>query len=264
MNLSKVFAFDENVVRTAGTLTEPLFVAGDVCRILDIQNPSDAVAGFSETEKGIAQIYTLGGPQEMLAVTEPGLYRLVFRSDKPAARKFQDWVFRDVLPEIRRTGQFSVERPEQLWDAFRQAKSAKVQLMILEAIGIKGPQAHEVISPAPQIAPQIIFEDLRDGVASGTIPLDYFKINPTMSWFDLYIWPQVLEELQASKPERYQDLLRCDFVSALKHSEIWASDSAQRIGPQKTPQRVLYFKVPANCGAPHEMCRHLQKACSQN
>ncbi|WP_425292724.1 BRO-N domain-containing protein [Agrobacterium tumefaciens] len=37
-------------------------------------------------------------------ISESGLYKLIMRSDKPEARKFQDWVTRDVLPAIRKTG----------------------------------------------------------------------------------------------------------------------------------------------------------------
>lgn len=39
-----------------------------------------------------------------LIISESGLYKLIMRSDKPEARKFQDWVTRDVLPAIRKTG----------------------------------------------------------------------------------------------------------------------------------------------------------------
>ena len=44
----------------------------------------------------------------MVAVTEPGLYRLIFRSDKPKAEEFRRWVFHEVLPEIRKTGGYQV------------------------------------------------------------------------------------------------------------------------------------------------------------
>ena len=51
-------------------------------------NTSNALADFSENEKGIKQIYTLGGQQEM---TEDGLYQLIFRSDKPAGLDARSW-----------------------------------------------------------------------------------------------------------------------------------------------------------------------------
>jgi hypothetical protein len=45
-------------------------------------------------------------------VNEPGLYRLISRSDKPEAVRFQDWVFEEVLPSIRKTGSYSVRQPQ--------------------------------------------------------------------------------------------------------------------------------------------------------
>jgi prophage antirepressor-like protein len=85
------------------------FVAKDVCDALDIRNHRQAVEAFDAEEKGVCLIDTPGGPQEMLVVSEPGLYRLVMRSDKPEARHFQKWVFHDVLPSIRRTGSYAVK-----------------------------------------------------------------------------------------------------------------------------------------------------------
>lgn len=44
-------------------------------------------------------------------VTEAGLYALIFTSRKPVAKEFQRWVFEDVLPSIRKTGQYSIPKP---------------------------------------------------------------------------------------------------------------------------------------------------------
>jgi hypothetical protein len=52
----------------------------------------------------------------MLTVTEPGLYELIFRSDKPAAQRFRVWIFEEVLPSIRRTGSYSHSASQQVLD----------------------------------------------------------------------------------------------------------------------------------------------------
>jgi len=93
-------------VRVYGTPASPLFVAADVCRVLEIANPSDALKGLDEDEKGIAKADTLGGSQQMLAVTESGLYHLIFKSRKPEAKAFRRWVTEEVLPSICSTGQY--------------------------------------------------------------------------------------------------------------------------------------------------------------
>ena len=75
------------------------FVAKDVCDALGIQNSRDTIAKLlDDDEKGVASIYTLGGPQQINIVNEPGLYKLIFGSRKPEAKAFKRWVTHEVLP----------------------------------------------------------------------------------------------------------------------------------------------------------------------
>lgn len=105
--LSLSLTFDNHRVRMAGTPEAPLWVAKDVCFVLDIHNSRDTLAKLiPDPEKGVATIYTPGGPQEVTTVTEAGLYRLIARSRKPAAQRFQRWLFNDVLPAIRQHGSY--------------------------------------------------------------------------------------------------------------------------------------------------------------
>lgn len=83
---------------------EPWFIAKDVCAVLEIGNPSQALTNLDDDEKGITTTDTLGGPQKTVTVSESGFYRLVLRSRKPVAKEFQRWVTHEVLPQIRRTG----------------------------------------------------------------------------------------------------------------------------------------------------------------
>ena len=101
------FAFGEHLVRTVERDGTPWFIATDVCSTLGILNPTQALAALDEDEKGLCLTYTPGGDQELLAVTESGLYHLVFKSRKPAAKAFRRWVTGEVLPAIRRTGSYS-------------------------------------------------------------------------------------------------------------------------------------------------------------
>ena len=97
-------------VRTVSRDGQVWFVAKDVCDVLGIKDPSDAVKGLDEDEKGKDKIPTLGGIQDMLVISESGLYSLVFRSNKPEAKRFSKWVRSVVLPEIRETGKYESER----------------------------------------------------------------------------------------------------------------------------------------------------------
>lgn len=85
----------------------PWWVLTDVCAALELTNPSKVAERLHDDEKGLTNTYTLGGQQEALVVNEPGLYRLIFRSNKDAAKKFQYWVFHEVLPAIRKTGTYT-------------------------------------------------------------------------------------------------------------------------------------------------------------
>lgn len=102
------FLFGETAIRTIVIDDTPWFVAKDVCAVLGITNYRDALSGLADLrEKGVANADTLGGQQQIAIVNEPGLYRLIFRSRKQEAKVFQDWVFHEVLPTIRRTGSYS-------------------------------------------------------------------------------------------------------------------------------------------------------------
>lgn len=93
-------------LRTFGTYDKPMFCLTDVCRMLELGNPSYVKERLDP--KGIVSNYTLtsGGRQKMLFVNEPNLYRCLFTSRKEEAVIIQNWVFEEVLPSIRKTGEY--------------------------------------------------------------------------------------------------------------------------------------------------------------
>lgn len=104
---NKLMTFENAAFGKIRTLTidgEPWFVAADVCRALEIGNPSMAVERLDDDEKGISTIDTLGGKQRMTIINEPGLYSLVLSSRKPEAKVFRRWITHEVIPAIRKYG----------------------------------------------------------------------------------------------------------------------------------------------------------------
>jgi prophage antirepressor-like protein len=93
-------------VRMVGTPDKPEWVAQDMCDVLDLKNVSQALEGLDADEKGISIVDTLRGKQRMATVYEMGLYSLVMKSRKPAAKAFRKWVFGEVLPCIRKHGMY--------------------------------------------------------------------------------------------------------------------------------------------------------------
>jgi anti-repressor protein len=126
--LQRVFDYQGCQVRTVMISGEPHFVAKDVCEILTLTNPTEAVRGLDDDEKTTLRI-SEGGP-EANVVTEAGLYSLVIRSNKPEAKQFKRWVTHDVLPTIRKTGQYGgYQIPHNYAEALRLAADQADQLI---------------------------------------------------------------------------------------------------------------------------------------
>lgn len=106
--------FNKNKIRTViidDNHEQPLFVAIDVAKALGYKRPNDAVNQFCD-DAAIHRpiIDALGRAQETRVIPEPDVYRLIFNSKLKSAREFQNWVFTDVLPKIRKTGAYVYEK----------------------------------------------------------------------------------------------------------------------------------------------------------
>jgi prophage antirepressor-like protein len=131
-------AFEGRKVRFVGTQDRPEWIAQDVCNILEIENVSQALTGFDESEKGICIDDTLFGKQKLLTVYEAGLYRLIFKSRKPEAKRFRDWVFGDVLPSIRKYGAYPPPQASEYRLTLKPYTSRVVWVMQVRSVLPKG------------------------------------------------------------------------------------------------------------------------------
>lgn len=111
-NNLQVFNYNDSAVRTVQKDGEPWFVLKDVCSVLGIGNSRMAADRLEVDEKGVSQIDTPGGTQDMTIISESGLYTVILRSDKPEAKPFRKWVTSEVLPSIRKHGAYMT--PETL------------------------------------------------------------------------------------------------------------------------------------------------------
>lgn len=105
------FLFEgESLVRVVARDGSPWFVLADVCRVLEISNPSDAARRLDEDEKDTLVIVEgIPGNPTRTIINESGLWSLVLTSRKPAAKRFKKWVTAEVLPSIRQTGGYSTD-----------------------------------------------------------------------------------------------------------------------------------------------------------
>lgn len=122
MDLLKNFNYEGAAVRTVSRDGEPWFVAADICRVLEVGNPSQAVSRLESDEKDT--LISNEGRQVGI-INEPGLYSLILGSRKPEAKAFKRWVTHEVIPSIRKTGRYEVQAsaphlPRSYADALRE------------------------------------------------------------------------------------------------------------------------------------------------
>ena len=89
---------------------EPWFYAPGLARTLEYRDARDMLRMVKDDEKGTQKVRTLGGVQEAYLVNESGFYRVVMNSRAEVAEPFRRWVFREVLPSLRKTGQYKVHQ----------------------------------------------------------------------------------------------------------------------------------------------------------
>lgn len=116
---------------------QPWFVATDICKLLYTMNGSNAshfTRSLDEVEKLRGNRIPGKGGFSPLLISESGLYKLIMRSDKPTAKDFQDWVTKEVLPSIRKTGSYShqqiTSQKARFSHATRAAKGSSMDILI--------------------------------------------------------------------------------------------------------------------------------------
>lgn len=127
-------------VRVIGDADNPRFCLADVCKILDLGNPSQVKARLDD---GVISneviIDSLGRTQNATFVNEDGLYDVILDSRKPEAKKFRKWVTSEVLPSIRKHGVYMTAKtaeeiltnPDFIIELAKQVKAAHAQIAVL-------------------------------------------------------------------------------------------------------------------------------------
>ena len=153
MNELQVFKNAEfGSVRTIVIAGEPFFVGKDVADILEYSNPLKALRDHVDDEdKGVNEMDTPGGRQQIILINESGLYSLILRSQLPKARQFKRWVTSEVLPTIRRHGMYAIdeilENPDLAIAALTQLKEERRKRKELELMAAVQKQQIAELSP---------------------------------------------------------------------------------------------------------------------
>jgi prophage antirepressor-like protein len=117
--IDETISFNEETIRVVGTYEQPLFVASDICKVLGIANVTDTLKSLPEKWKQLGDLeiseVTFSGKnglrktQTYNCITEAGLYRIIMRSNKPIAKKFQEVVCEEILPSLRKKGEYKIQ-----------------------------------------------------------------------------------------------------------------------------------------------------------
>ena len=108
MKSLELFHFKGKQVRTIQLDGEPWFVAADVCDVLGLNNPSQALSYLDRDERRLITNEAWRTNGNMAIVSEPGLYSLVLRSRRPEAKGFRRWIAHEVIPALRQTGGYQM------------------------------------------------------------------------------------------------------------------------------------------------------------
>lgn len=96
---AKIQVFEDN--------GEKLFIPKEICKVLGLSNSTDATRNIPDKWRREHKISCYF--KDIKCITEPGVYRMIMRTNKPNAQRFQEWVCEDVLPTISRTGRYNME-----------------------------------------------------------------------------------------------------------------------------------------------------------
>ena len=172
-------------VRTVMVSDEPWFVAADVCKALELSNPTVAVSRLDEDERAK---FNLGRQGEGIIVNEAGLYSLILGSRKPEAKVFKRWITHDVIPAIRKTGGY-IQGEESMSD---DDLIARALVMAQKKIELREQQLKEKDAQLKLQKPKVDFADhvtdSDNAIDMGTFAKYAQKQGITMGRNTLFKW----------------------------------------------------------------------------
>jgi anti-repressor protein len=164
VNELALYDFRGQQVKVVAIDGKPWFVAADVCAVLGYRHTGSALRSLRDREKGVHRMHTPGGEQDITVISEPGLYRLIMRSNREEAEDFQDWVTEEVLPSIRETGSYGAVA--QIPDM----NTPQGQLQVAELLAAGARKQIEQAAEIKQLKPKAEYVDAYvDGANDATI-----------------------------------------------------------------------------------------------
>lgn len=144
MNNLMIFKNEEfGEIRSIEIKNEPYFIGKEIAEVLGYSNPLKAIREHvDEEDKGVNEMVTPGGKQNMILINESGLYSLIMSSKLANAKKFKRWVTSEVLPSIRKTGGY-IAGEENMTEDELVLKAMTVLNTKVENLKLKNKQLQE-------------------------------------------------------------------------------------------------------------------------
>ena len=163
-------------VRSIMINDEPYFVGKDVAEILGYSRTADAIKVHVDKEdKGVCEMQTPGGVQNVTIINESGLYSLILSSKMPNAKKFKRWVTSEVLPAIRKHGVFAVDTmlndPDAMIAALQAYKEERQRRLLLESENAV--QKQQLLEMKPKVSYYDVVISSPDLISITEIAKDY-------------------------------------------------------------------------------------------
>ena len=219
---------------------EPMFVAADVCRVLEIENVSQTLSYLDADELTSLVMMSGGQRREMNVITEAGLYSLILRSRKPEAKLFKRWVTHDVLPSIRKRGAYLTPTTVEMW-----LNNPDVMIRMLEEIKTEREKNAVLTAKVKQDAPKVQYHDAVTASAQEITVADLaalLKKNGVEIGRDrLFVWMRKNKFLCSRGSDRNRPSYVSQVMGILTCHNTFAADGSPRLQPLVTPKGQTYF-----------------------
>lgn len=204
--------FENSQIRFIEDRGESKVVAKDVAEALGYVWHHNVIAHIPEEWKGSNRITTLGGQQEMLTLTEQGLYFFLGRSDKPKALPFQKWIAGDVMPTIRKTGSYTAPNAKPITKSTETLEATKLFKPFFQIAKMIGCDKSAAAISANQAVQKVAGTDLL--ALMGQTHLEAENQNT------MYFTPTELGE-RIGVSARKLNLLLAEAGFQMKRGEVW-------------------------------------------
>ena len=222
---------------------EAWFVANEVCKLLDIKNTSDAVSRLDDDEKSTIVLTdgTSGNPNKTI-ISESGLYALIFKSKKPSAKKFRKWVTKEVIPAIRKTGSYGINRLEtpnfvirfnDNWDRTEKGYFSVISELFVRLYGRFEQAGYQIPNKA------FNGKEIRPDVSVGKLFAKHLRDNHPAFANDYKMYSHKFQNGMELDARQYKNDLLPIFIQFI--DDKWIVENAQKYFKERDPIALDYL-----------------------